>query len=194
MKRREDPESDADADADIGAGPEAGSDAFAHPAEGPDDSTFELAQDSGPHVTKPSHDVDPIVLQPRKPVAYNGARGGMSKLLVWGFAGLGFLVVAGVGVRFMIGSGREVVPAATVGAPPAPVPAKPVGEGVLIQVEAPRRARLLLDGEDLPSNPVRLQRGSVHTIAAVGEDGEQAEVLVTADAPKTIELRLGRKK
>jgi hypothetical protein len=166
--------------------PPPGQDPFAPPdADGHDDSTFALAPHSRAHQTRLSQDVQPVVPEARRPVAYKSPSGGLSNLVLWAFASLGFLGAAGVGIRYAMN--RNTAPAgapAAAAAGPAPAaaaPAKPVtwkavetGDGVLVQVDAPRNARLLLDGQPLPSNPVRLPRGTVHTIAAVTDSGAQA--------------------
>jgi hypothetical protein len=189
MNRRPDPETSG------------AQDPFAPPGQGPDDSTFDLARDSGPHAAPPSQDVAPVVPQTRKPVAYKAPPGGLSNFVLWAFAGVGLLAVAGGSAWFFVGAARKATPVVAGAVAPVAAPAKPVvwkpvqtGDAVLVQVDAPRDARLLLDGEPLPSNPVRLVRGSVHTIAAVNPDGAQTSVKVTADAAKTVKLKLGRKR
>jgi hypothetical protein len=57
----------------------------------------------------------------------------------------------------------------------------------------PRSARLLLDGEPLPSNPARLTKGSTHTLTAVADGFEPATLQVTAEKPTTVRLKLKRR-
>jgi hypothetical protein len=181
-----------------------GRDPFAPPdSDGADDSTFHLAPHSGAHAARQSTDVQPVVPEARRPVAYKGPPGGFSNFVLWAFAGLGLLGAGGMGIRYLMNVSAPAAPAAAAPGPAraAAPPEKPVvwkavetGDGVLVQVDAPRNARLLLDGQPLPSNPVRLARGSVHTIAAVTDAGAQASVSVTADRPKTVKLRPARKR
>jgi hypothetical protein len=192
-----------------------GKDPFAPPdAEGHDDSTFALAPHSRAHATRLSEDVRPVVPEARRPVAYKAPSGGLGNFILWAFAGLGFLGAVGGGIRYAMNrsAAPEAAAASGPGAPAGPAgaggpgaaasaPAKPVawkavetGDAVLVRVDAPRGARLLLDGQPLPSNPVRLTRGTVHTITAVTDGGAQAAVEVTADKAKTVKLRPGRKR
>jgi hypothetical protein len=67
-------------------------------------------------------------------------------------------------------------------------------DAVLINIAvSPQDARLMLDGEPLPSNPVRLPRGPrPHMLAAAAEGFTPAVEEFTADKHKTIRLRLTR--
>jgi hypothetical protein len=67
-------------------------------------------------------------------------------------------------------------------------------DAVLINVAvSPQDARLMLDGEPLPSNPVRLPRGAKpHTLAAAADGFTPAVEEFTADKNKTVRLQLAR--
>ena len=135
----------------------------------------------------------------RQPVKYRKPPGGVGNFVLFGLAALGLGAAVLFGAR-MLKRGVEAAP--TIQAlKPAPAPAKPVvwkavdtGDGVLVTVEvSPRSARLLLDGEPLPSNPLRLLKGSTHTIAGMADGFQPAKVEVTATQPRTIRLKLARR-
>jgi hypothetical protein len=126
-------------------------------------------------------------------VVYKKPVSGAANLLLWTFATLGFVGVASAGV--WVWRGRAA-------APEAAPPAKPVvwhsvarGDEVLVTVEilpkAASNARLVIDGDPAISNPMLLPRGR-HKIAAVADGFAATTVEVTADAPKTVRLRLER--
>ena len=139
---------------------------------------------------------EPLPLpQPRARVVYPKPPGGASNLLLWTFAAVGFVALAAGGVwlwrRQAAGAEQARAPAP----PPKPVvwQTLPRGEGVLVTIDvAPRSARLLLDGEPLPSNPVLLPRGSVHHLAALADGFEPANESLTADGARTVRVRLKR--
>jgi hypothetical protein len=70
----------------------------------------------------------------------------------------------------------------------------PKDDAVLVTVTvSPRDVRLVLDGEPLTSNPIRLPRGGKpHTLAAAAAGFAPAVEEFTADKPKTIRLELAR--
>jgi len=113
-------------------------------------------------------------------------------VLVLGFAAVGVAAVGGTVFKKM--TGLVVAP---------PRPARPpvvvyrplaMDDAVLISVAvSPQGARIMLDGEPLPSNPVRLARGlKPHMLAAAADGFAPAVEEFTADKHKTVRLRLAR--
>jgi hypothetical protein len=139
-------------------------------------------------------DVEERRPQPRRPVKHPKLPGGATNLMLWGFAAIGFVAVC-VGSVWLWK--RHAAPPAEA-PPPKPVVYRPlpVVDDVLVTIEVPpraaRRARLLLDGGPLPSNPLLLKRGSVHRVDAIASGFQPASVEITADAAKTVRLDLRR--
>jgi hypothetical protein len=148
-------------------------------------------------VTPPAARPAAPVLEPPKPrakVVYKKPVTGAANLVLWTFATLGFVGVASAGIWWW--HGHPADPAANMAA------AKPVvwhsvarGDEVLVTVEvlpkAASGARLTVDGDAAISNPMLLPRGR-HRIAAVADGFAPVTVEVSADAPKTVRLRLER--
>ena len=110
---------------------------------------------------------------------------------------LGFAVVGAASVG---GSLTRRVSALVVRQPqpakPQPVVYRPLAQddAVLVDVQvSPHGARLMLDGEPLESNPVRLPRDNhPHTLAASARGYAPEVKEFTAEAPKTVRLHLAR--
>lgn len=141
----------------------------------------------------------------RKPVEYKKPGGGWVTLMVLALAGIGALTVA-MGWAQKIHARLTQKPAVAGGkgnattADPATKPTQyrelPKDDAVLITVEvSPRSARLMLDGEPLPSNPVRVARGTQpHRLGALADGYAPGVEEFMADDHKTIKLRLKRGK
>lgn len=143
----------------------------------------------------PEQTVPPIVPSSPEPVVHARLPGGAGNLVLWGFAALGVLAIVGAGAYFLRRGVQVTAAAAPAAEEPKPVTWKEVGTGnaVLVTVEVkPRNARLLLDGTPLPSNPVRLARGSTHRIGAMADGYAASAVEVTADEEKTVTIALER--
>jgi hypothetical protein len=112
-------------------------------------------------------------------------------VLVLGFAAVGAAAVGGT--IFKKVTGLILTPQR---ARPVMVVYRPLAmdDAVLINVAvSPRDARLMLDGEPLPSNPVRLPRGpKPHMLAAAATGFTPAVEEFTADKHKTVRLHLAR--
>jgi hypothetical protein len=132
----------------------------------------------------------------RKPVEYR--RPGISwvTVVVLGFAAVGVAAVGGVVLKKVTGLATAPASRVTPETATRPVIYKPLSrdDAVLVHVQvSPREARLMLDGEPLVSNPVRLPRGpKPHTLAATAEGYAPTVEEFTADAAKTVRLRLPR--
>jgi hypothetical protein len=160
------------------------------PPDQQEDSGLELAVNA-PAPRAPAATPLPVPV-PRAKVVYSKPSGGAANLLLWTFASLGGVAVAGGGVWWWRGHATDAAKEAA---------AKPVvwhslvsSDEVLVTVEvlpksAPR-TRLLVDGDPARSNPMLLRLGSTHKIAALAEGFDPAELQVTADGPKTVRLRL----
>lgn len=130
---------------------------------------------------------------PRAPVRYKGPRSSWVVVAVLGLAGIGIFALAYLFVprlKAWVDGGAR---------PGAVLPHKPVvyrelarDDAVLVTVEvSPRSARLLLDGDPLPSNPVRLPRdGALHRLSALADGHEPAELPFVADKVKTVKIKL----
>lgn len=188
-------------------------DPFAPPGagDGGDESSPNLALGRDPR--RPAAHFDEETLPPvppaRQPVAYKKPPGGIGNFALFAMAlvGLGAVVLYGArlmqrgveGASSTAGPGAPVVKVSPAAAP-APPAAKPVvwkalpADGaVLITVEvSPRTAQLLLDGEPMPSNPVRLPKGKTHTITGVADGYQAASVQVTPSGASTVKLKLKR--
>ena len=137
----------------------------------------------------------PLIEPPtvRKPVRYRRPRVSWLTMVVLGFAAVGAVAVSGVVMRRVSGLGRAPRPqAAAVG----PVVYRPLADDNAVLVElrvTPREARVMLDGEPVTSNPLRVPRGSaMHKLAVTAEGFTPTVEEFTADGPKTIRLRLTR--
>jgi hypothetical protein len=133
--------------------------------------------------------------RPRPKVAYPRMPGSAGNLVLWTFAGIGFVALGAASVWLM----KRAVEAPRVDLAGAlkPIVWKPLPhlDEVLVTIDvAPNsaRARLLLDGDPLPSNPVLLPRGTVHRIHVVADGYEAEELEVKADARKTVRVELER--
>jgi hypothetical protein len=138
----------------------------------------------------------------RAPVVYQKPSRGAGNLLVFPLAAVGLVAIVAVGARLLKGGYDQAAgPAGGAGAAPEKAVewrALDKDDAVLVTVEVTPKiagARLLLDGEPLPSNPARLPRGKAPRKIAVLADGyEPAAELVVPDAPKTLKLTLTRAK
>jgi PEGA domain-containing protein len=114
-------------------------------------------------------------------------------VVVLGFAAVGVAAVGGGLFKKL--TGLALAPP-KLARPAAPVIYQPLAkdDAVLINIAvSPPGARLMLDGEPLPSNPVRLPRGPrPHTLAAAADGFAPTVEEFTADKPKTVHLRLPR--
>jgi hypothetical protein len=152
---------------------------------------------AAPTAPLPEMDTPPVIPPPRQPVGYKNpdSAGRTVLVLLLAAAGLGG---AFLGIKLL--RGKQDDKAHAKAAAEDSSKAKPVvwraldkGDQVLIKVEVePRGARLLLDGEALPSNPVLLPRGTEHRLAATADGHEPEVVAFTADAARAIKLTLKR--
>jgi hypothetical protein len=128
----------------------------------------------------------------RAPVKYRRPGVSWVTVVVLGFAAVGVAAVAGSAFKRV---GRMAfLPSASKA--PAPVVYNELAKdsSVLVSIQVtPASARLILDGEPLSSNPVRLSRGT-HKIAATAGGFSPLVQEFTADAPKTLRLKLTRAK
>ena len=128
--------------------------------------------------------------EPRPRTVYAKPPQGASNLLLWTFAAVGFLAVAGGGVW----AWKSRAPAPEAANKPVVWRSVARGDEVLVTVEIlPRNTtvtRLLLDGDPAPSNPLLLARGTIHQIIAVADGFAPAGAQVVADRPKTVHLKL----
>ncbi len=131
---------------------------------------------------------------------YKKPPGGAGNAFLFGLAGIGLLALLAGGSWYLKRTTHRISAPAIISEidRPAPVKWTPVytGDAVLVTVDvSPRDARLMLDGEPLPSNPVRVPRASVsHKLTAVADGHEPAAEMFVADQPRTIKLRLSRRK
>jgi hypothetical protein len=129
----------------------------------------------------------------RAPLKYRRPGVSWVTVVVLGFAAVGIAAVAGTALKKV---GRMALQPATAArsTPPASTVyhelAKDSAALVSIQV-TPRDARLMLDGEPLASNPVRLARGA-HKIAATADGFAPLVQELNVDGPKTVRLKLKR--
>jgi hypothetical protein len=137
----------------------------------------------------------PAALSPRKPVKYRRPLVSWVTVVVLGFAVVGAAAVGNMAFRRV--TRIALTPRATTRtAPAAPVVYRELAkdDAVLVNIQvSPREARLMLDGEPLVSNPVRLPRGpAVHSLAGTADGYAPMVEEFTADKPKTVHLKLGR--
>jgi hypothetical protein len=114
-------------------------------------------------------------------------------VLVLSFAAVGLATMGAFAYRKMVH--QDEAPVATAD-PDQPVIYRPLpaDDGVLVRIQVlPREARIMLDGEPLQSNPVRLpRRATAHRLAATANGYDPKVVEFTADAPRTVRLDLAR--
>jgi hypothetical protein len=130
----------------------------------------------------------------RKPLRYRPPRTSWLTVVVLGFAGVGLVAVAGLafkkvkGLSLPIGHREQPVER------PVVYHELPQDNAVLVEVRVtPRDARLILDGEPVTSNPLRVARGpGLHKLAATAEGYAPLVEEFTADGPRTLHLRLPR--
>lgn len=69
-------------------------------------------------------------------------------------------------------------------------------DAVLVEIDVrPRDARLLLDGDPLPSNPLRLPRSTLrHKVVGMADGMAAAEAEFVPDRAQTVRLRLSKQK
>jgi hypothetical protein len=131
----------------------------------------------------------------RRPLEYRRPGVSWVTVVVLGFAAVGIAAVGGTVVKKVTGLTSRT-PAPRLEQPAAPVVYQPLAkdDAVLVTIQvSPRTARLMLDGEPLVSNPVRLPRGpKPHTLAATAEGYAPTVEEFSADATKTVHLRLPR--
>jgi hypothetical protein len=131
----------------------------------------------------------------RRPVQYRRPGVSWVTVVVLGFAAVGIAAVAGTALKKVTGLALRPPPR-LLEQPASPVVYQPLAkdDAVLVTVQvSPRAARLMLDGEPLVSNPVRLPRGpKPHSLAATAEGYAPTVEEFTADATKTVHLRMPR--
>jgi hypothetical protein len=174
-------------------------DRHANPFEPPADPlapTVELTVDAAQAMSAARHEVPLPAPKRREPLRYQRPNR-LLNLGLFAFAGVGLVAVVLYGARLLRDrvegtSAAAAAPAAA--APPQPVAWRPVekGDAVLVTIEvSPKSARLLLDGEPLPSNPVRLPRdGARHTLSASAPGYAPAAQELSAEGPKTVRIKL----
>lgn len=146
----------------------------------------------------------PLAPQPaetRRPLEYRKPRASWVTVMILGFACVGVAAIGAALIKKMSGvsilSKREAALQAQQQQQqqqPTVYRALAQDDGVLVTVQVtPREAQLLLDGEPLVSNPVRLPRGTrAYKIAATADGFAPRIHEFTPDAPKTIKLKLAR--
>jgi hypothetical protein len=154
---------------------------------------LELARAPGPStsgtVAPESSDAPLPGAAPRARVDYRPPRTSWVVLVVLALAVVGGFVVV---KRAMHGL-RDMATAK-----PEPIVYLPLppDDGVLIEIDVqPAHARVLLDGQAIPSKPLRLPRShDAHKLSASADGYEPAVLDLTPDAPKTVRLRLTKAK
>ncbi len=138
--------------------------------------------------------------QPRKPTKYRRPSTGWVMVLTLvlaaiGFAAVGLFVwtrVTDKTVKSLFGNTLPTLP----GTDPRRIRYTPLemDAAVLIDIEVkPRNALVTLDGQALPSNPLRLPRdGDTHQLEASADGYETGIYTFRADKPKTVQLKLVR--
>jgi hypothetical protein len=136
----------------------------------------------------------PSTVKARQPVKYRRPGVSWVTVLVLGFAAVGVAAVGGGLFKKM--TGMAVAPPRALPPSPTIYKALPQDDAVLINVAvSPVQAQLMLDGEPVTSNPLRVPRGpKPHTLAAAADGYAPAVEEFIADKAKTIRLRLTRKK
>lgn len=174
--------------------PEGPADPFAPPGVDTE-ATLDLTErPSPPRPAMPAPEEPLFIPQGRKPVEYRKP-GGNPVLWVALMGGLGAAGFFGWRSWQQPAAVKPMATAPVAAAPAKPVTWKPVqtGDAVLVTVELSPRApsaRLLLDGEPVSSNPVRIPKGGKHTVMAVADGFEPASAEITADSAQTVRLRL----
>jgi PEGA domain len=132
-------------------------------------------------------------VKPRRRFQYLRPGATWVMVVVLGFAAVGVAALGGLVFKKVGGLAPTSAPRVVTA---AGVIYRPLAEddAVLVSIQAsPREARLMLDGEPLPSNPVRLPRGpKPHKLAATADGFAPMVEEFTADEPKTVKLRLWR--
>ena len=129
----------------------------------------------------------------RAPVKYRRPGVSWVTVVVLGFAAVGVAAVAGSALKKVGRMALQPAPAAR----PAPAASTVYHElakdsAVLVSIQVtPKNARLMLDGEPLASNPIRLARGA-HKIAATADGFAPLVQELNVDGPKTVRLKLTR--
>jgi hypothetical protein len=174
------------------------------PPETQGQRSLELAQvpakPAGPATLAPPDGAAPsspasTAIRPR--VKYKRMGWSWVTLVVLGFAAVGVATVGGGLVKkvtaLVMPGPRVIAPR-----PAAPVIYRPLAkdDAVLVEIQvSPAEARLMLDGEPLPSNPVRLPRGAKpHKLAAMADGYAPLVQELVADKAKTVHLTLPRAK
>ncbi len=170
-------------------------DPFEPPAD-PLAPTVELAVEAALATSATRHEGPLPEPRRRAPLRYKSPNR-LLNLGLFALAGVGLVAVVLYGARFLrerVEGTSAAPPAIAAPAPPKPVTWRPVekGESALVTVEVtPRSARLLLDGEPLPSNPLRLPRdGSRRTLTASAPGYAPVAQELSADGPKTVRIKL----
>jgi hypothetical protein len=167
------------------------SDPFRPPAH--EERPLELAA----HPAARTAEVEGPLLEPptvRKPLRYRRPGTSWVTVVVLGFAAVGLVAVAGLAMRKLGGLAAPRREQAPEQSRPTVYRELPNDNAVLVEVKvSPREARLMLDGEPITSNPLRVPRGpAVHKLAATAEGYAPTVEEFTADMPKTIRLKLPR--
>jgi hypothetical protein len=162
-------------------------------APGADSAAPELA-------TQPTRaaGTEPVVVTPmappqrRQPVKYKRPGTSWVTVVVLGFAAVGMSAIGGTALKKLMGKDAKPTPIEVAQQKAITYSSLSKDDAVLVTVQvSPRDARLTLDGEPAVSNPLRVLRSkSKHRISATAEGYEPGQQEFTADAPRTIRLRL----
>ncbi len=128
--------------------------------------------------------------QPRQPLNYRSPRTGWVMVVVLLLAVIGFATVGRPIWLHFTGKNLELP---SLGDDKKPeYKSLEMDDAVLVDIDVtPAHAKLNLDGEPLPSNPVRLPRdGQTHRITATAPDHEPATYTFLPDKAKTLQLKL----
>jgi hypothetical protein len=146
-----------------------------------------------PRAPAPANEIAPELLPaPRRPLEYRRPRTSWVTIVVLGLAVVGVGVIGDAVIKKVMGW------RASRAEPERAVTYSPLwkDDSVLVTVQvSPHDARLMLDGEPAVSNPLRIVRSKApHTIEAAARGYASGRQEFTADAPKTIRLRLSRQR
>ncbi len=133
---------------------------------------------------------------PRAPVKYKAPKASWVLVLLLALAGIGFATIT-FGVFGMKWADLGKLPARLMGKQEEGTVYQSVdktNDQVLIEIAVtPRSAKILLDGEDLASNPILLQRSDETRKLLIVADGyETTGEEFQADKPKTIQIKMKR--